>query len=163
MPTVDDLMISLTIKPTSNLGRLQKQLDAIVGRTGKGVAMRGVGTGFMYLKKDMGEVKAHLSHIRNVLKLISPKTIGGVGQTALHRFQATQIRNVIEETDLSELAKRFIPERESLQRAMAKELDVPIEELQDAIYHIERNGNSKIILTDLSIKLTRLLHKKSQA
>ena len=35
------------------------------------------------------------------------------------------------------------------------------EALQDAIYHIERNGNSKIILTDLSIKLTRLLHKKS--
>jgi DNA polymerase-3 subunit delta' len=33
--------------------------------------------------------------------------------------------------------------------------------LQDAIYHIERNGNAKIILTDLSIKLTRLLHKKS--
>ena len=36
-------------------------------------------------------------------------------------------------------------------------------ELQEAIYHIERNGSSKIILTDLSIKLTRLLHKKSQA
>tara|TARA_R110002049_G_scaffold225023_1_gene396874 strand:+ start:6992 stop:8146 length:1155 start_codon:yes stop_codon:yes gene_type:complete len=36
------------------------------------------------------------------------------------------------------------------------------EELQDAIYHIERNGNSKIVLTDLSIKLTRLLHKKSE-
>jgi DNA polymerase-3 subunit delta' len=35
------------------------------------------------------------------------------------------------------------------------------DELQNAIYHIERNGNSKIILTDLSIKLTRLLHKKS--
>ncbi len=34
-------------------------------------------------------------------------------------------------------------------------------ELQEAIYHIERNGNSKLILTDLSIKLTRLLHKKS--
>jgi DNA polymerase III subunit delta' len=34
-------------------------------------------------------------------------------------------------------------------------------ELQNAIYHIERNGNSKIILTDLSIKLTRLLHTKS--
>jgi DNA polymerase-3 subunit delta' len=33
-------------------------------------------------------------------------------------------------------------------------------ELEDAIYHIERNGNSNIILTDLSIKLTRLLHKK---
>ncbi len=34
-------------------------------------------------------------------------------------------------------------------------------ELESAIYHIERNGNSKIILTDLSIKLTRLLHKKT--
>lgn len=33
-------------------------------------------------------------------------------------------------------------------------------ELEDAAYHIERNGNAKIILTDLSIKLTRLLHKK---
>ena len=33
-------------------------------------------------------------------------------------------------------------------------------ELSDAIYHIERNGNAKIILTDLSIKLTRLIHKK---
>ena len=32
--------------------------------------------------------------------------------------------------------------------------------LNDAIYHIERNGNAKIILLDLSIKLTRLLHQK---
>lgn len=35
-------------------------------------------------------------------------------------------------------------------------------ELNDAIYHIERNGNPKIILLDLSIKLTRLLHTKEQ-
>ncbi len=34
-----------------------------------------------------------------------------------------------------------------------------MDELEKAIYHVERNGNSKIILTDLSIKLTRLLHK----
>jgi DNA polymerase-3 subunit delta' len=33
-------------------------------------------------------------------------------------------------------------------------------EISDASYHIERNGNAKIILTDLSIKLTRLIHKK---
>ncbi|HEX9981589.1 MAG TPA: DNA polymerase III subunit [Flavobacterium sp.] len=33
-------------------------------------------------------------------------------------------------------------------------------ELSDAVYHIERNGNAKIVLTDLSIKLTRLIHKK---
>ena len=35
-----------------------------------------------------------------------------------------------------------------------------ISELQDASYHIERNGNARIILSDLSIKLTRLLHRK---
>lgn len=33
-------------------------------------------------------------------------------------------------------------------------------ELNEAIYHIERNGNAKIVLLDLSIKLTRLLHYK---
>lgn len=34
------------------------------------------------------------------------------------------------------------------------------QQLSDALYHIERNGNAKIILTDLSIQLTRLIHKK---
>lgn len=36
-----------------------------------------------------------------------------------------------------------------------------VTELQDASYHIERNGNARIIFTDLSIKLTRLLHRKT--
>ena len=35
------------------------------------------------------------------------------------------------------------------------------EALETAYYHIERNGNAKIIFTDLSIKLTRLLHATS--
>ena len=34
------------------------------------------------------------------------------------------------------------------------------EALETASYHIERNGNAKIIFTDLSIKLTRLVHAK---
>ncbi len=33
-------------------------------------------------------------------------------------------------------------------------------EIEEAIFHIERNGNPKVIFTDLSIKLTRLMHKK---
>ncbi|MFS4415408.1 ATP-binding protein [Maribacter sp. 2307ULW6-5] len=36
-----------------------------------------------------------------------------------------------------------------------------VQELETALYHVERNGNAKIIFTDLSIKLTRLLHKKA--
>lgn len=35
-------------------------------------------------------------------------------------------------------------------------------EVSDALYHVERNGNAKIILLDLSIKLTRLLHTKEK-
>lgn len=31
--------------------------------------------------------------------------------------------------------------------------------LEEALYHIERNGNAKIIFTDLSIQLTRLIHR----
>ncbi len=39
-------------------------------------------------------------------------------------------------------------------------INLIFEELEKAIYHIERNGNAKLILTDLSIQLTRLIHKK---
>lgn len=35
-----------------------------------------------------------------------------------------------------------------------------LSELNDASYHIERNANAKIVLLDLSVKLTRCLHKK---
>ncbi len=35
-----------------------------------------------------------------------------------------------------------------------------IDAVETANYHIERNGNAKIIFTDLSFQLTRLLHKK---
>lgn len=35
-------------------------------------------------------------------------------------------------------------------------------ELNTALYHIERNGNAKIILLDLSMKLTRFLHRKEK-
>ena len=39
-------------------------------------------------------------------------------------------------------------------------IELIFNELSDAIYHIERNANAKIVLTDLSIKLTRLIHQK---
>ncbi|RUA16828.1 MAG: DNA polymerase III subunit delta' [Flavobacteriia bacterium] len=39
-------------------------------------------------------------------------------------------------------------------------LDI-VKELETAIFHVERNGNPKLIFTDLSIKLTRLLHAKT--
>ena len=36
-----------------------------------------------------------------------------------------------------------------------------VEEITDASYHISRNANSKIVLTDMGIKLTRYIHKSS--
>ncbi|MEM9077470.1 MAG: DNA polymerase III subunit delta' [Bacteroidota bacterium] len=36
-----------------------------------------------------------------------------------------------------------------------------VDEIEKAIYHVERNGNAKVIFTDLSIKLTRLLHARA--
>lgn len=41
-------------------------------------------------------------------------------------------------------------------------LDI-IKELEEAIYHIERNGNAKLVLLDMSIKMTRFLHAKEIA
>ena len=32
--------------------------------------------------------------------------------------------------------------------------------IDQAIYHIERNGNAKMIFSDLGIQLTRLIHRK---
>ncbi len=37
------------------------------------------------------------------------------------------------------------------------------EALENASYHIERNGNAKLIFSDLSIQLTRLIHRKEVA
>jgi DNA polymerase-3 subunit delta' len=43
----------------------------------------------------------------------------------------------------------------------AQNIEKICNEIESAIYHIERNANGKIVLTDLSIKLTRLLHQKA--
>ncbi len=75
-------------------------------------------------------------------------------QAMLINFQVPQLAYMnlrIEGFDLKRFAP-FVHENNILEIA---------EELEQAVYHIERNGNSKIVLMDLSIKLTRLLHKKS--
>ena len=75
-------------------------------------------------------------------------------QALLLNYNASELVYLEPKTDTFKLEK-FAP---FIHDANIMEIS---DEIQDAIYHIERNGNSKIILTDLSIKLTRLLHKKS--
>jgi len=69
MSTVDDLVISLTIKPSSDLGRLQKQLDSLVGKRG-----RGIGSGMMFIKRDLNDLKRSTNLIFNRLKFLVPIT-----------------------------------------------------------------------------------------
>jgi len=75
-------------------------------------------------------------------------------QALLHNYTATDLVFLETQTKNFSLAK-FAP------FVHGNNILAINEELNDAIYHIERNGNAKIILTDLSIKLTRLLHKKA--
>lgn len=75
-------------------------------------------------------------------------------QALLLNYQAKELVHVNIHTEGFQLEKfaPFVHENNILEIT---------KELEDAMYHIERNGNAKIILTDLSIKLTRLLHKKA--
>ncbi len=61
MPTVDDLIVSLRIDDTSNLGKLQKQLTALVGPKGdKPIQLGGLGA---IGKTDIGWIKNKLMEI----------------------------------------------------------------------------------------------------
>ena len=77
MVSVDDLVISLRIDDTSNLGKLQKQLTALVGKDGtKKIDLAGIG----------GIAKTDLNWIRNKLMEISPAVltteVAGLKETA---------------------------------------------------------------------------------
>ena len=50
--------------------------------------------------------------------------------------------------------------KENVRKKYNKNILDIFDELSEAMYHVERNGNPKIIFTDLSIKLTRLIHRK---
>jgi DNA polymerase-3 subunit delta' len=74
-------------------------------------------------------------------------------QTLLLNYQATSLVYMEPKIDKFKL-ENFAP------FVHGNNIGEIFKELSDAAYHIERNGNAKIILTDLSIKLTRLIHKK---
>ncbi|NKI31216.1 ATP-binding protein [Croceivirga thetidis] len=79
---------------------------------------------------------------------------GIIRQALLTNYGAHELVYAKMHTDGFDLAKfaPFIHENNILQLT---------KELETAHYHIERNGNAKLVFTDLSIKLTRLLHVKA--
>ncbi len=75
-------------------------------------------------------------------------------QALLYDYSVKELVNIpLKSTNFSfEKFSPFIHEANILDINMA---------LQNAIYHIERNGNAKIIFSDLAIQLTRFIHRKS--
>ncbi|MCF8338652.1 MAG: hypothetical protein K9I74_11800, partial [Bacteroidales bacterium] len=57
---------------------------------------------------------------------------------------------------LSDMEDKFV--RDFSPFINEKNLDQLYEELNNAVYHIERNAKAEILFTDLSIKVSRLLH-----
>ncbi len=92
-------------------------------------------------------------HGREVQKQFLHYCIQFFRQALLENYSATDLVYLDEELEGFEL-KKFAP------FVNGENIAEIFNEISNAIYHIERNGNGKIILTDLSIKLTRLIHKK---
>lgn len=123
MVTVDDLVISLTIKETGKLGQLQKQLEAIVGKKGEKAPLVGIDP----------TLKADLVFIKRELALIAPSTIAGRGQVKRQAYHARKILNWVNTQELEEFATRVMPEKLDKQAEMAKELGVELGDLQSTI------------------------------
>jgi DNA polymerase III subunit delta' len=75
-------------------------------------------------------------------------------QALLHNYMAKNLL-YLEVKDVGFKMEKFAPFIDG------NNIEGITKEIENAIYHIERNGNARLILTDLSIKLTRLLHKKA--
>jgi len=93
MVSVDDLVVSLRIDETSNLGKLQKQLTALVGPKGdKKLDISGMG----------GISKGDLSFIKNKLMELSPITLGRENKqvretvkTTIRQLQRKEIQDML--------------------------------------------------------------------
>lgn len=131
MVTVDDLTISLTIKETSRLGRLQKQLDSIVGKTGKGLA-----PAFMYLKRGQNFISRDLKFIKkNIMRLrpsklpttMSPKEFKLTVATLLkdlNEFPEDFVNKILKTKGLKTLKEEFgVKTTKEVREKMIKSLD----------------------------------------
>jgi len=92
MPTVDDLVVSVRIDETSNLGKLQKQLTALVGKDGKKTLNL---AGF-------GGTGGDLAFIKNKLMELSPITLGRENKqvketvkTTIRQLQRKEIQDIL--------------------------------------------------------------------
>jgi len=101
MVTVDDLVISLRIDDTSNLGKLQKQLTTLVGEKGD-------------KKMDLGDIspdiKRELAFIRTELSFISTQTVPDIKDVKALSESLYRDKKILQRT-FDAAADRLISER----------------------------------------------------
>jgi len=115
MVSVDDLVISLRIDETSDLGKLQKQLEALVGP--KGEKAISLGTGIT------PDIKADLNKIKADLMLLTPTVL--TSKETVMRAALALANRVRNEENLSEaLLDRYNMEEERLNEFVEQLLDV---------------------------------------
>lgn len=73
-------------------------------------------------------------------------------QALLENYSVSELVYVETQTDFD--LKKFAP------FVNGNNISAIIKALEEASYHIERNGNARIILSDLSLQLTRFIHRK---
>ena len=157
MVRVDDLIISLRIEDTGNLGDLQKQLTALVGKRGEKIDLGGLGA----------VTKTDLNFIKNKLMELSPAVLG-TEVKALKESAKVSLRQLMKK-QLQEtlIAKYGLPKSEIeswmvfLSKAIS-ERDINtaklanfIERIHDLIFGAARiGGREKTRVTDVRKALT---------
>jgi len=118
MVTVDDLVISLTIKETGRLGRLQKQLDAIVGKKGQRL---GFGLG------SLGNIPADIAFIKRRIMYLRPTFMPTKEQPLKLRAEAGRLLKDIEDFP-KQLVEKLLKVRPQDYKTYLKEFEVDTDE-----------------------------------
>ena len=94
MVSVDDLVISLRIDETSNLGNLQKQLTALVGKKGEKAVAIGLDPGF---KRDMDIIKSKMMLLTHIAPGARRQPLIGQARAFFNQLRdATMFKNVLD-------------------------------------------------------------------
>lgn len=87
MPTVDDLVISLTVKDTSNLGQLKKTLDNLMKPTRGGFTLPAQGVDI----PEIEEILDTVDYIRKSVDFLIPSTTYSYREAAKFRKEGTRM------------------------------------------------------------------------
>ena len=110
MVSVDDLVISLRIEDTGNLGKLQKQLTALVGEKGEKAVQLGAGMD-INLKRDIDIIKGRLEYMTHIAPGLDPQKLA-LSASALYKTltDPQMVKNILGKLNVNEVWLKDIQE-----------------------------------------------------